>query len=406
MKFFTTTGLFIILLLFTISNFLPKKEKQLYSDDELRETALSRNMSSIPSTYENLLKLIDTPKNRLSREKIELGKDLYFDTVLSKERDISCATCHMITKERHDKTIFLDTLNSKFNNKNDCVVCHLSDQSGTDRLSSAIGHNGVENKFHLNTLTTLNAALAKYQTWDGSVNTVEEQVGLSIQDPYQMNLSKDEAVQRLLISDDYVKKFRLAFKDSKKAVSFSNVQKAIGAYLKTLLTRSNYDRFLDGDNNAMSKKAKKGLANFINFGCKGCHTGITVGGQSIQKFPVRDYNSFVSITNYFSEKNSREVGTAGFNFNMHHSFPFKNSGGFMGKDGQQLFRVPILRNVTKTSPYFHNGSVAKIREAVSLMAKHQLGMNLTDKQTDEIVAFLKALEGDIVDYKVLDKVEL
>ena len=405
MKFFAATGLFLIILIFTISNFLPKKEKQRYSDDELRETALSRNMSSIPNTYENLLKLVDTPQNPLSKEKIELGKDLYFDTILSKDRDISCATCHMITKKRDDKTIFSDTLTSKSNNKNDCVVCHLSDQSGTDRLSTAVGYNGQENKFHLNTLSTLNAALAKHQTWDGSVDTVEEQAGLSINDPFKMNLSKDETIQRVLTNNDYLKRFELAFKESKKAVTFNNLQKAIGAYLRTLLTRSDYDRFLDGDNNAMSKKAKKGLANFINFGCKGCHTGITVGGQSIQKFPVRDYNSIMDVTNSFKDE-GREVGHFGFSAGVYHAYPFENKGGFLGKDNKQLFRVPILRNVTKTSPYFHNGSVAKIKEAVYLMAKHQLGMNLTDEQTDEIVAFLKALEGDIVDYKVLDKVEL
>jgi len=215
-----------------------------------------------------------------------------------------------------------------------------------------------------------------------------------------MNMTKAEVEKRLMANSTYVKRFNLVF----KTITFENTQKAIGAYLRTLVTRSDYDRFLDGDNSAMSSKAKKGLANFINFGCKGCHTGISVGGQSIQKFPVRDYNSLIDITNSFNEhKKGRETAQVGFNFNMHHSYPFENSGGFMGRDGKQLFRVPMLRNVTKTSPYFHNGSVQKIREAVYLMGKHQLGMTLTDEQIDELVAFLKALEGDIVDYKILDK---
>ncbi len=404
MKFFVYVFIGIVLLLFTVSMLLPTKEKRQFDSESLRKAALSRNMSSTPSTYKELLKLVDTKENKLSKAKIELGKDLYFDKILSKSKDISCATCHVISKDQNDKNIYLDALTSKTNDKTDCVICHLSDQSGVDRFEVAVGDAGRENPFHLNTLTTLNAALAKYQTWDGSVKTVEEQVGASIQAKEQMNLSASEAEKRLSQDDVYVKKFALAFKDEN--ISFQNIQKAIGVYLKTLVTRSDYDRFLDGDNNAMSKSAQKGLANFLNFGCKGCHTGVTVGGQSIQKFPLRDYNSIIDVTNSFNEtQKGREVSQFNFNAKMYHPFPFENKGGFMGKDGERLFRVPMLRNVTKTSPYFHNGAVAKLREAVFLMAKHQLGMNLTNEQIDDIVEFLKALEGDIVEYKVVDRGE-
>lgn len=400
MKFFVYVFIFIILLLSSVSFLLPTKEKQKFDDEALRAAALSRNMSSTPSTYGDLLKLVDTPQNRMSKEKIDLGRDLYHEKMLSKDKDISCATCHVLSKNLKDKDIYLKALSSKTNAKTDCVVCHLSDQSGTDRFETAVGHGGAQNPFHLNTLTTLNVALAKFQTWDGSVKSVEEQVGLSIQDPTQMNLSVAEVEKRLLADAKYVKKFKLAF----DKVSFENVEKAIGAYLKTLVTRSDYDRFLDGDNDAMNKKAKKGLANFLNFGCKGCHTGVTVGGQSIQKFPLRDYNSIVDVTNSFNEEEKgREVSDFYFNAKMYHPFPFENKGGFMGKEGERLFRVPMLRNVTKTSPYFHNGAVAKIREAVFLMGKHQLGMHLTNRQIDEIVEFLKSLEGDVVDYKVVNK---
>lgn len=404
MKFFVYVFIGLLIGVFVVSILLPTKEKPQYSDDELRKAALSRDMSSTPSTYEELLKLVDTEENKLSKAKIELGKDLYFDKILSKSKDISCATCHVISKNQNDKNIYLDALTSKTNDKTDCVICHLSDQSGVDRFEVAVGDGGRENPFHLNTLTTLNAALAKYQTWDGSVKTVEEQVGASIQAKEQMNLSASQAEKRLSQDDVYLKKFALAFKDEN--ISFQNIQKAIGAYLKTLVTRSDYDRFLDGDNNAMSKSAKKGLANFLNFGCKGCHTGVTVGGQSIQKFPLRDYNSIIDVTNSFNEsEKGREVSQFNFNAKMYHPFPFQNKGGFMGKDGERLFRVPMLRNVTKTSPYFHNGAIKDIRDAIFLMAKHQLGMNLTDEQVDEIVEFFKALEGDIVDYKVVDRGE-
>ena len=396
MKLFIKVSLFLIFPLFVVSIFLPTKEKRQYNDKELREVVLSRNMSSNPATYKDLLKLVDTPQNRLTKDRIDLGRDLYHDTILSKNKDISCATCHLLSKDQNNKKEVLDMLTSKTNNKTDCVICHLRDESGTDRFETAIGHNGVKNQFHLNTLTTLNSALAKYQTWDASVDTPENQVGASIQDPYQMNLLASEAQTRLLENEEYVKKFELSY----GSVSFENIKKAIGTYLRTLVTRSAYDRFLDGDDLAMSTKAKKGLENFLNFGCKGCHTGITVGGQSIQKFPLRDYNSIVGVTDSFNVADSREISQFYFNTKIYHQFPFENKGGFMGKDGKRLFRVPMLRNVTKTSPYFHNGAIAKIREAVYLMGKHQLGMNLTDKQIDEIVAFLKSLEGDIVDYNI------
>lgn len=400
MKFFVYVFIFIVSLLFTVSFLLPTKEKPLYSDEALREAALSRNMSSTPATYEELLKLVDTPQNKLTKEKIELGKDLYYDKILSKNKDISCATCHVISKDQKDKDIFVKALTSKTNDKTDCVVCHLSDQSGTDRFETAVGHGGAQNPYHLNTLTILNTSLAKYLTWDGDIETVEDQVGLSIQDATQMNLSKEEVQKRLSADAEYVKKFELAF----GKISFENTQKAIGAYIRTLVTRSGYDRFLDGDNDAINAKAKKGLAHFLNFGCKGCHTGVTVGGQSIQKFPLRDYNSIVDVTNSFNEEEKgREVSDFDFNAKMYHPFPFENKGGFMGKEGERLFRVPMLRNVTKTSPYFHNGAVAKIREAVFLMGKHQLGMHLTNEQIDEIVEFLKSLEGDVVDYKIVNK---
>ena len=131
--------------------------------------------------------------------------------ILSKDKVISCATCHVLSKDLKDKDLYLKALTSKINGKTDCIVCHLSDQSATDRFETSVGHGGAKNPFHLNTLTTLNAALAKYQTWDGSVKTVEEQVGLSIQDPTQMNLSKEEVVKRLLLDATYVKKFELSF---------------------------------------------------------------------------------------------------------------------------------------------------------------------------------------------------
>ncbi len=405
---------FIVIIIFIIvlqilSYLLTKKAITQYTDSELREAAVSRNMLSVPATYEELLKVVDTKENRLSRDKIELGKKLFFDKRLSRNRDISCDTCHLIDKDitnnRSNKQFSKMLLSGDKSTAKDCVVCHLSDQSGTDRLATSIGHDNKQHPFHLNTLSILNSSLAKYQTWDGSVDTVEEQAGASIQDLYKMNLTQEEATERLLKNSKYVDMFNKVFKDMKNSqeqtLTFQNIQKAIGAYVKTLLTRSDYDKFLDGDNNAMSEQAKRGLANFMNFGCKGCHTGMSVGGQSIQKFPVRDYNSILDLTNTsIEDEKGREVNGVSLNFDMRHSYPFENTGGFLGMNNQQLFRVPILRNVTKTSPYFHNGTIDTLRDAIRLMAKHQLGMNPTNKQVNEIVAFFESLEGDIVNYKI------
>lgn len=377
---------------------MPNKERKYFTDRELREVALSRNMSSIPATYTELLTLVDTPKNHLTKEKIELGKELYHEKLLSKDKDISCATCHMIAKE-NTKYMFLDALSQKTVSDNDCMVCHLKDQSGTDRLSTAVGEKQLKHPQHLNTLTTLNSALAKYENWDASIKMPEEQVAYSINNSFMMNLSAKEAVARLKQKKIYIEKFAKVFGE----ISFENISKAIAVYLKTLLTRSDYDKFLDGNDSAMSQEAKRGFEDFIKLGCKGCHTGMTVGGQLIERFPLRSYNSIIAITDTFnSNYKGREVSNFGFNINMSHKFPFKNRGGFLGKESKQLFRVPILRNVTKTSPYFHNGSVLKLREAVYIMGKYQLGVDLDDKRIDELMAFLKSLEGSVVEYDIKD----
>ncbi|MEA1914563.1 MAG: c-type cytochrome [Campylobacterota bacterium] len=134
----------------------------------------------------------------------------------------------------------------------------------------------------------------------------------------------------------------------------------------------------------MSQKAKNGLTLFLHLGCKGCHSGIAVGGLSMQKFPLRRIWSIDSI----------------FDFQKTPDFPFENKGDFLGKDNRKLFRVPILRNVEHTSPYFHNGSVKDLKEAVRIMGLYQTDVKLNDAQLDEIVEFLNSLSGELVNYKM------
>ena len=339
----------VIVVIFSLPFILPGRKFHKYNDNELRKIALSRNMLPVPKTYKELLKVANNPDNPLSKEKIILGKQLFFDPILSLDKTISCANCHILQ------------------------------DGGDDNRPVAIGYRGRKNPLHLNSPTVLNAALAKAQFWDGRAKNVEEQAKGPIQSHFEMNLSKDEAVKRISRDKLYKKEFDNVFPDG---VTFENITKAIGAYERTLLTRSGYDKFLEGDDNAMSKEAKKGFGLFIDLGCKGCHTGMSVGGQSLQRFPLRRCKSIYDLKCMLGDQR----------------FPFENIGGFLGKDGQQRFRVPILRNVAKTSPYFHNGSVKNLEDAVKIMGEHQVGVELNKEQIRAIVAFLKSLNGKIVDY--------
>jgi cytochrome c peroxidase len=387
-------ALLFISFLLSLPNLTKERNFKTYKDEQLRATARSKGLKPIPNTYEELLKIANDEKNPLSHEKIALGKELFFDTKLSLDNTISCSTCHMISKDQNEKKVILNAISSKkqpndMKNANNCVVCHLSDESGTDRLSTAIGYKGTINPYHLNTMTILNSSLAKILTWDGEVKTLEKQISNSIQAPHKMNIKEDDLIKKLLEDEKYVKSFNEVFKEE-NSLSFINIQKAIASYVKTLLTRSSFDNFLEGDNSAISATAKRGLVNFMNFGCSGCHTGMSVGGQSVQRFPLRHFAGIHDLRPNLGSPPDFEI--------IDNTFPFENKGGYKGRADTQFFRVPILRNVTKTSPYFHNGSVDKIREAVEIMGKHQIGLNLSNQQIDEIVEFLKTLEGNIVDY--------
>jgi len=345
---------YVVSLLVSLPFILPDKSTKVYTDVELRKAALSRDMLPVPKDYDALLKVVNTVENPMSREKVALGKKLFFDTLLSQDKTISCASCHNLK------------------------------EGGDDDISTAIGHEGQENPFHLNSPTVLNAALAKSQFWNGSAKDVEEQAGGPIQAPFEMHMTPKEVVGRLNDVPAYVSAFKNIFSAE---VTFENVRKAIGAYERTLLTRGTYDDFLEGNDDALSPAAKRGFSLFISKGCKGCHTGMSVGGQSIQRFPLRSY-----ISEYIGLLFTSDIGI------KKSPFPFENKGGFLGRDDNLRFRVPILRNITKTAPYFHNGSVEKLEEAVRIMSKYQIGDEFTPKEIDDMVSFLKTLEGELVKY--------
>ena len=375
-------ALIVISILLSLPFILKDKDFKTYSDEELRNTAISKGLKAIPSTYEELLKLSSTEDNPINKEKIILGKELFFDKNLSLEKNTNCATCHLLSKELKDRTTPLQEIEG-----NNCVTCHLKDESGTDRFATSIGSNSKQNPHHLNTMTILNSSLAKTLTWNGEKKSLEEYINSAIKASHKLNMTEELLLQRVKNEKNYEEQFSNLFKEG---LTYTNIQKAIAVYVKTLLTRSSFDEFLEGDNEAISKEAKKGLVNFMNLGCSGCHTGMSVGGQSVQRFPLRNFAGIHDLRPNLGPAPEFEI--------IDNTFPFENKGGYKGRANTQFFRVPILRNVTKTSPYFHNGAVNKINQAVEIMGKHQVGINLTEIQIDEIIEFLKTLEGNRVDY--------
>ena len=344
-----------VVLIFSLPYILPKPKTPKLSDKELRNLALSEKMFSTPTTYKELLKAVDTKKNPLSKAKIELGRKLFFDPILSKDKTINCASCHIL------------------------------EEGGDDNKPFAIGYKNRGNPFHLNSPTVLNAALFNYEFWDGRVHTIEEQAGGPIQAPFEMAMSKDEVVKRLKANKEYVKSFKKVF----GKITFENVKKAIGAYERTLLTYGAYDKFIDGNNSAISQSAKRGLTLFLTKGCKGCHSGMAFGGETMQKFPLHFY--FEDYLGVILKPNLKIKDSP---------FPFENKGGFLGAEGTLKFRVPTLRNIEKTSPYFHNGAIKDLKEVVRLMSKYQLGDEFNKTQIDDVVEFLKTLNGKIIKYDI------
>ena len=337
--------------------------------ENLRQKALDKGLKPIPKDYATLKNQVDDKFNPLEKSKILLGKKLFFDKNLSRDRTISCASCHNIKK------------------------------GGVDGKPTAIGYKSRPNPSHLNAPTVLNTAYSKHLFWDARAKSLREQAKGPSQATFEMAATPELIEKRVKENKEYTD----AFKDiyGEDAITFDNITKAIAAYEKILVTRSRYDDFLDGNLSALTQQEQYGLNLFIDMGCKACHFGPAVGGQKIQKFPLREYNSIIDLTTTFDDTtHKRHFSQMSFNFKKYHPYPFENIGGFLGKDQTRYFRVPILRNISKTAPYFHNGVIKTLPEAIKIMAKYQLGIDLTKKQLDGLEAFLKSLDGEIVDYGI------
>jgi len=307
---------------------------------EKEEQALLAQAKTI---FQPLPALAENAVNACTPEKVKLGKALYFDTRLSKTGNNSCNSCHNLNK------------------------------FGVDNLATSPGDAG---KFgDRNSPTVLNAAVHTTQFWDGRAKDVEEQAGMPILNPVEMDIpSKEFLVNRLKEIEYYKTAFAAAFPDAKDPLTYDNLAKAIAAFERTLLTPSKFDEYLAGNTNALTHEQKLGLQSFINTGCTTCHNGVAIGGNSFQKFgAIEDYRGYTH-----SKVNDEGLKAI-----------TKNEAD------KDKFKVPTLRNITKTFPYFHDGSISDLDEAIKIMAKIQLDNELSWQERANIIEFLKSLESDL-----------
>ncbi len=310
-------------------------DKRTAIDAELLEKA--------KNTFKALPELAENPENPLTDAKIALGKVLYYETKLSLTGNNSCNSCHNLATY------------------------------GVDNLPFSVGDNGGFGA--RNSPTVYNAALHKMQFWDGRAKDVEEQAGGPILNPVEMAMpSEAEVIKRLSAEPSYQEMFKAAFPDDKSPISYINLQKAIGAFERTLLTPSPFDYLLNGNTLAFTAQEQAGLKDFMDVGCTTCHTGVSLGGEMFQKFGLNvDYRTLTKSK--VNDEGRKAISNQ--------------------EADKDVFKVCGLRNVAKTAPYFHDGSVADLNEAVRIMAKAELNKDLTELQVSNIVAFLNTLTGDI-----------
>lgn len=295
--------------------------------------------------FQSLPDVAESKENTNTPEKVKLGKLLYFDTRLSYTGNNSCNSCHNIATY------------------------------GVDNLQTSKGDAGKFGK--RNSPTSFNAAFQIAQFWDGRAKDVEEQAGGPILNPVEMAIpSKDFLVKKLKDTKDYANLFKAAYPTDKDPLTFLNIEKSIGAFERTLITPSPFDNYLKNDSSALTDDQKCGLKTFIDVGCIQCHSGVAIGGEEFQKFgQFIDYRTFTHSTNNDEGKKT-----------------FSNL-----ESDKDIFKVPSLRNVAKTEPYFHDGSVKELKRVVLIMGKAQLNKDLTEEQVNKIVSFLNSLSGTVSD---------
>ncbi len=266
--------------------------------------------------------------------KVQLGKKLFFDPILSRDGTISCASCHDLQK------------------------------GGDDGMKFSTGIDGQRGD--INSPTIYNAVFNFRQFWDGRAKDLQEQVFGPIENPVEMGHSMELMVKVLKENSAYSNMFNTIYSDG---ITPDNVADAIAEFEKVLITpNSPFDKYLKGDKEAISKKAKEGYALFESKGCILCHHGVNVGGNFYNKFGI------------YRDANSTNLGR--YNITKR-------------EEDRAVFKVPSLRNIALTFPYMHDGRVGTLKKAVTLMTEYQLGRHMEEGEIDAIVSFLKSLTGEI-----------
>lgn len=290
------------------------------------------------SFFAPLPKVAASKDNPVTAAKVELGRRLYFDKRFSLSQTISCNSCHGL------------------------------DNYGVDGHATSEGFRGQHGG--RNAPTVLNAALHIAQFWDGRAPNVEEQAKGPVLNPIEMAMPDKEHVVAVIQSiPGYAPLFANAFPGEKDPINYNNFGNAVGAFERELLTPARWDEFLGGDAAKLSAAENEGFNTFVSTGCVSCHNGIGVGGGMYQKLGlVKPWEGLKDEGRSAITKNEAEKG---------------------------FFKVPSLRNIEKTGPYLHDGSVKDLPTMVRKMGEHQLGRTLSNADVESIVAFLKSLTGKV-----------
>jgi cytochrome c peroxidase len=280
-------------------------------------------------------------KLTLDARKVELGKAMFNDKRLSKDNSLACASCH-----------------------------DIAGKGGADGRVTAVGINGQVGP--INTPTVLNASYNFRQFWNGRAASLEEQAAGPVHDPMEMGSNWTEVLGKLNQDTALVGKFAAIYKDGLKP---ANIQDAIATFERSLVTPSRFDRFLRGDAKAINENEAKGYALFKTYGCVACHQGVNVGGNMYQQFGVMD--------EYFKVRGKPMTQADLGRYNVTKL-----------DNDKHVFKVPSLRNVELTAPYFHDGASATLEEAVDVMFRFQLGRTAPAADKGLIVQFLKTLTGE------------
>jgi cytochrome c peroxidase len=307
--------------------------------------------AAVASEWQALPDKAPAPANNpTTMEKVELGRMLYFDPRFSTTGTVSCNSCHNLML------------------------------GGDDNRAFSMGVHGKTGG--RSAPTVWNAAFASSQFWDGRANSLEDQAKGPVVNPVEMGMSDlEKAMGRVRAIPGYKPYFVKAFGDD-NPMTVDNAAKAVAAFERTMITpNSPYDRFVKGEKTALNEQQQRGMQTFADIGCTSCHSGAAFTGPAMapgtgffMKFPTFTDNEFVKKYDLAKDQGRFEVT--------------KNASD------KHLFKVPTLRNIALTAPYFHNGSVKTLDEAVRVMAKTQLNKDLSDAQAADLVAFLNGLTGE------------